>query len=193
MKAGYLSPTSQVQLDIRSHVNLPTEASKNGLLLYPHLKGILTTKWPINKNLWETWWFLRWKCGYVPTAPDEFSTGWKIWTDNLFSRDRSWTFCSVHTYLWTAGRLHFRTVKLIDFVWTEYLNARIVQPVKNSSGACRVNVACVFLNYWLGWTYCPCKNEAFNRLNWFEVLFFKKNWSIQSTKGLRITSFVRYK
>ena len=51
MKAGHSSPTSQVQLDIRSHVNLPTEASKNGLSLYPPLKGILTTKLPINKTL----------------------------------------------------------------------------------------------------------------------------------------------
>ena len=54
------------------------------------------------------------------------------------------------------------------------VNARIVQLVKNSSGACGVNVACVFLNYWLSWTYCPCKHEAFNRLNWFEVLFTRK-------------------
>ena len=51
MKAGYSSTTSQVQLDIRSRVNLPTEASKNGLLLYPPLNGILTTKLPINKSL----------------------------------------------------------------------------------------------------------------------------------------------
>ena len=107
---------------------------------------------------------------------------WKIWTDNLFSRDRSWTFCSVHTYLWTAGRLHFRTVYSLVFR-TEYLKARIVQPVKNSSGACRVNVACFFLNYWLSWTYCPCKHEAFNRLNWFEVLFLKKTNQFKARRG----------
>ena len=123
---------------------------------------------------------MRWKCGY--TAPDEFSTGWKNWTDNLFSRARSWTFCSVHTSLWTAGRLHFRTVKLISC-------KRNISKRTNCStgqklvGACRVNVACFFLNYWLSWTYCPCKHEAFNRLNWFEVLFLKKTNQFKARRG----------
>ena len=63
------------------------------------------------------------------------------------------------------------------------VNARIVQPVKNSPGACRVNVACFFLNYWLSWTYCPCKHEAFNRLNWFEVLFLKKTNQFKARRG----------
>ena len=40
----FITDITGAAIDIRSHVNLPTEASKNGLLLYPPLTGMLTTK-----------------------------------------------------------------------------------------------------------------------------------------------------
>ena len=45
-------------------------------------------------------------------APDEFSTGWKF-DLTIYSHETVQYFRSVHTELWTAKRLNFRTVEVV--------------------------------------------------------------------------------
>ena len=61
----------------------------------------------------------------------------KIWPDTSFTRDRS-VFFAVHTELWTAMRLNFRTVKVMLY-WTIRRNTAL--QWRNSVATIRNNIA----------------------------------------------------